>query len=137
MNYVHEYFEQGYLARLNNLPITACPLLFKAWPYNAWRLGWQYSDLKINVRDGNVEEHDLERVEKTPFEQGGIAHKNGVAYADCPYGPGEDRVQWLAGWLAELPPPEDKPAEEPTSRLRYVILAVILMWAFIMWLVFG
>lgn len=35
-----QYFNQGRLARENGLPATACPLRFKAWPYDAWQLGW-------------------------------------------------------------------------------------------------
>ncbi len=90
-----EYFSDGYEAAVKGLPATACPLLFKAWPRDAWLKGHAF---RIEFKDAR-EPKQLQRAEKPPFVQGVVAHANGIVRNDCPYGVStEAGEEWLAGW---------------------------------------
>lgn len=127
-----QYFNQGRLAREDGLPATACPLRFKAWPYDAWQLGWQLGDIEANV--SNHEAEPLVENVKTPFEQGQIAFIKGIAFEDCPYDQGVDQVAWQAGYISQSDGDGTGVVRGLFNALKYTVIAAVivgLMWAFI------
>ena len=90
-----EYFSDGYEAAAKGLPEKACPLLFSAWPRDAWLKGHAFQQEFRHAK----EPKELVRVGKSPFMQGLVAYNNGIDRADCPYGVDTDEgQQWLEGW---------------------------------------
>ena len=130
MNRPVDYFNQGRLARQDGLPLTACQLRFKAWPYQAWCLGWHLAEIEANVDAGKVDAEPLENNAKTPLDQGFVAHKRGLHLQDNPYDPGSREFgQWELGW---------REASDPLGAPRGVwhgclILAAVIIIAAVMW----
>lgn len=49
-----EYFSDGHEAAAKGLPETACPLLFRAWPRDAWLKGHAFQrEFKHAKEPGN------------------------------------------------------------------------------------
>lgn len=96
-----DYFTDGYRAAEQGLPKEACPLLFDGWCMHCWMDGWSYhkSYSKI-LREANLSNEPLKRVDKSPFDQGTVAAMKGIGIHDCPYEKGPDWLEWRKGWLA-------------------------------------
>lgn len=134
MNTPYQYWVKGFSAANNGLPEDACPLLFAAWPRDAWLAGhrFQVEYRHVNVRD---DKEPLERINKTPFDQGKVAAIKGIAFGDCPYDQGTDQTAWQAGWISQ----QDKsdplaPARGIYNAFKYTLwlaIAIGLLWAFI------
>jgi hypothetical protein len=137
---IPHYFRAGYIAGKSGIPATGNPMLFKGWPWHAWRLGQEYGELEAKVNatdnDNNVGWDDhLERASKAPAAQGQVAHANGLYLEDCPYDPGSpDWTQWRRGWSLA----NNKEWNESVNYRRWAVfgfcaLAFIayeaLMWA--------
>lgn len=138
------YFADGMDARAAGKPIHSCPLLFKSWPYDAWRLGWHYADVVRQVPSHYRHEGDLEENVKTPFEQGICHYYEGRSIYDCPYNPGSpDNIAWTSGWLAASEGRDDKTPEPVTScslsrRSWWLLIGVGLLafWCLAVWAIF-
>jgi len=96
------YFMQGYNAAVDDLPAEACPLLFEAWPREAWLAGHAfYTTTWPKVLAAELgEPAELKRVDKSPYEQGRVAALRGYSLAACPYGDlsPTERDLWATGW---------------------------------------
>lgn len=120
-----DYFTDGYQAAEQGLPVTANPLLWKAWPYEAWGEGWGFFNIYSQLI--NIENEPLERIDKSPHEQGKIAAMKGIAMADCPYGEGTDRTAWQNGWLCAAEAEADlKLAAMVKTGLTYFAIVVVI-----------
>lgn len=128
-----QYFNEGRQEALRGLPASACPLRYKAWPYEAWQLGWKLGDMESQVYNGHFDpEFSAEPLpdnDKTPFEQGRVAYLKCLRIDACPYDPGcNDAIEWQAGWISCLPvKPSNKPGE------LYKALGLALLIAGILW----
>lgn len=94
-----QYFRDGYNAAERGEPEGACPLLWDAWPRQAWLEGFGfYGRMVAKVLDPSAEA-ELKRVYKSPFEQGEVAFLRGRPPEACPYGPDSlDYASWQLGY---------------------------------------
>lgn len=117
-------FQAGYIACQQGQSRESCPLLFDAKPRNMWMHGYDFAELE---KSENPPEDELKRVERSPFDQGREAFKQGVDYADNPYGEGDlfgtpeeketnlSNRDWHSGWSWEkagggtVEPPKRQP----------------------------
>ena len=122
MKTVMQYFNEGVFAHNKNLPQSANPYLFKAWPHKAWNLGYEFAIVSCEAL--KLPEGELERVDKPPFEQGRVANRKGIRFNDCPYEAGtKAAVQWEGGWIAEF----DSQDTSQTSHMFYILTALTLV----------
>ena len=137
-----DYLNQGRQAREDGLSLTACPLRFKAWPYQAWCLGWHLGEIEANVASGAAEAEPLVDNVKTPRQQGQVAYAKGLLIDACPYDPdSHDWHVWRGGWFDadDNAKHADFDANCGARRLACaiyfgggaVIIAAVAMWAFI------
>jgi hypothetical protein len=104
----NQYVQAGFSAALSGLPQTANPLLNKAQPFALWEVGHTLATL-LNSED-KLNNEPLERVDKSPYDQGQVAFAKGLPIVDCPYGNGDPhgtpteqataaaRHEWRQGW---------------------------------------
>jgi len=137
------YFLQGHAAAEAGQPESANPLLFDAWPFQAWLAGHRFYAEYASAR---VLQHDspLERVDVTPHEQGRVAHGKGRPLEACPYEPqSHDWRMWRCGWVERLNELTTEDSGEQHAncgarRLAVIIYAIIsviiyaaIVWAFV------
>ena len=128
------YFSDGYEAAQRDLPTSSCPLLFMAWPRDAWLAGHAFYG-QFTLKQREPEPAYLDRAPLNVWDQGANAYKRGIAIEDCPYDPTSgDGMIWQAGWVSETPHPL-KHAGKWTRRLEVAIIAAVciagLLWAFV------
>lgn len=129
-----EYWLDGFTAAEQGLPETACPLLFKAWPRDAWMKGYafycEFSQARLRH-----EPEVLQRVNKTPFDQGIVAFDKEIDRADCPYDIfSKDGIAWIEGWDFAEHHNEDQlsAAVGLYNALKVTLIAAVicgLLWA--------
>lgn len=127
------YFLDGYQAASRDLPASSCPLLFNAWPREAWIKGHRfYGQFVLKQRE--PEPAKLERVPSNVWEQGANANRKGISIDDCPYEPGSgDSMIWQAGWISvqpETPMPPIWGAVLPSALVLALVIIGALLWAF-------
>lgn len=124
-----QYFMEGFNAADQGLPASACPLLFNAWPRQAWLEGHTFFSEYAMTNHFDTGE-PLERVDITPEEQGYNAHAKGSSIADCPYDPdSQDWRNWRLGWHSADVAHDAQPVKGVLWGLLVTAVVVALVWA--------
>ena len=129
-----QYYTDGFAAAKSGLPLESCELLYAhGWPREAWEVGWQWGEILRKLETGFYDTVELERIEKSPFDQGKVANMKGIALADCPYGEGADKTAWESGWISEVEAEPDCSQRRISWEWMCAAGIVALVWALLIY----
>lgn len=134
-----DYFAEGMAARHKGQPIESCKLLYKAWPWDCWRLGWEFANVVRQVPSAYRNEGSLEEVIKTPFEQGICHYYEGRKIDDGPYqSTSPDGIAWTAGYIKAEEGDSDEPLTGCSLSWRnlpwyWILGALAVFWLLAVW----